>query len=122
AINGVTVPLADSWVLSKDEVAEVKAATDEFNASIAAAAAAKGLALVDANAILNQLYTSVIRVGNFHMTASFVTGGAFSLDGVHPSARGYAYMANKFLEAINGKYGSNFKGVNPMVYPIQYPA
>lgn len=121
-INGVTVPLADSWVLSKDEVAEVKAATDDFNASIAAAAAAKSLALVDANAILNQLYASGIRVGNFHMTATFVTGGAFSFDGVHPSARGYAYIANKFLEAINEKYGSNFKGVNPMNYPIQYPA
>lgn len=121
-VNGVTVPLADSWVLSKDEVAEVKAATDDFNAHIAAAASERGLAHVDANAVLNQLYNGGIRVGNYHMSAAFVTGGAFSLDGVHPSARGYAYMANKFLEAINATYGSNFKGFDPMKYPIQYPA
>lgn len=120
-INGVTVPLADNWILSKDEVAEIKVATDEFNTSIRTLAQAKGLAIVDANAILNQLYATGIRIGNFHMTASFVTGGAFSLDGVHPSARGYAYLANKFLEAINETYGSNFRGVNPMDYPIQYP-
>jgi hydrogenase/urease accessory protein HupE len=120
-INGVTVPLADNWVLSKDEVAEIKVATDAFNDSIEMLAQAKGLAIVDANSILNQLYATGIRIGNFHMTASFVTGGAFSLDGVHPSARGYAYLANKFLEAINATYGSNFRGVNPMDYPIQYP-
>jgi hypothetical protein len=56
------------------------------------------------------------------MTAQYVTGGAFSLDGVHPSARGYALIANKFLEAINAKYGSTFKPVDLGTYPIQYPA
>lgn len=122
AVNGLSVPLADSWVLSKDEVAEVKTATDAFNASIATLAEAKGLALLDANKLMSQLYNGGIRVGNYHMTASFFVGGAFSLDGVHPSARGYAYIANQFLAAINAKYGSNFKGVNPTDYQIQYPA
>ncbi|RZJ31300.1 MAG: G-D-S-L family lipolytic protein [Flavobacterium sp.] len=122
AVNGLSVPLADSWVLSKDEVAEVKTATDAFNASIATLAEAKGLALMDANALMSQLYNGGVRVGNYHMTASFFVGGAFSLDGVHPSARGYAYIANQFLAAINAKYGSNFKGVKPEDYQIQYPA
>lgn len=122
AVNGLSVPLADSWVLSKDEVAEIKTATDAYNASIAALADAKGLALFDSNALLQQVYAGGIRFGNYHMTASYVVGGAFSLDGVHPSARGYALIANKMLEAINAKYGSNFKGVDPGDYPIQYPA
>jgi len=122
AINGVTVPLADSWVLSKDEVAEVKTATDAYNTAIATAANAKGLALFDANALMQQVYNGGVRFGNYHMTAAFVTGGAFSLDGVHPSARGYALVANKILEAINAKYGSNFKGVDLADYPIMYPA
>jgi lysophospholipase L1-like esterase len=122
AVNGVSVPLADNWVLSKNEVAEVKTAVDAYNLSIRNLADAKGLAFMDANALLNQVYNGGIRFGNYHLTAAYVTGGAFSLDGVHPSARGYALIANKFLEAINAKYGSNFKGVNIGDYQIQYPA
>ncbi len=30
------------------------------------------------------------------------------LDGIHLTSRGYAVMANKFLEAMDAKYGSNF--------------
>lgn len=121
-INGVSVPLADNWVLSKDEIAEIKTATDAYNASIRAIATSKGLAFVDANAFLNQVANGGINVNNFTITSSYVTGGAFSLDGVHPSPRGYALIANKFIEAINTTYGSNFKGVNVGTYRILYPA
>lgn len=122
AVNGLSVPLADSWVLSKDEVAEIKTAVDSYNVTIKALADAKGLAFVDANAFLSQVYNGGIRFGNYHLTATYVTGGAFSLDGVHPSARGYALIANKFMEAINAKYGSTFRTVDLGNYPIQYPA
>lgn len=122
AVNGLSVPLADSWVLSKDEVAEIKTAVDSYNVTIKALADAKGLAFVDANAFLSQVYNGGIRFGNYHITATYVTGGAFSLDGVHPSARGYALIANKFMEAINAKYGSTFRPVDLGNYPIQYPA
>jgi lysophospholipase L1-like esterase len=119
-INGVSVPLADNWVLSKDEIAEIKVAVDAYNASIKSIAEAKGLAFVDANAVMSQVFNGGIRYGNYHLTASYVTGGAFSLDGVHPSARGYALIANKF--AINAKYGSTFKPLDLAEYPIQFPA
>jgi hypothetical protein len=121
-INGVSVPLADNWVLSKDEIAEIKVAVDAYNASIKSIAEAKGLAFVDANAVMSQVFNGGIRYGNYHLTASYVTGGAFSLDGVHPSARGYALIANKFAEAINAKYGSTFKPLDLAEYPIQFPA
>ncbi len=121
-INGVSVPLADNWVLSKDEIAEIKVAVDAYNASIKSIAEAKGLAFVDANAVMTQVFNGGIRYGNYHLTAGYVTGGAFSLDGVHPSARGYALIANKFAEAINAKYGSTFKPLDLAEYPIQFPA
>jgi hypothetical protein len=120
-VNGVSVPLADNWVLSKEEVQEVKVATDAYNASIQAIANAKGLAFVDANALQNQIAAGGITANNFTVTSAYVTGGGFSLDGVHPSPRGYALIANKFLEAINATYGSNFKGVNIGLYRILYP-
>ncbi|HEX8563794.1 MAG TPA: G-D-S-L family lipolytic protein [Flavobacterium sp.] len=118
---GVTYPLQDSAVLTASEAAEVKTAIDAFNASIKQLADAKGLAFVDANATMQQLFSGGVRFGNHHLSASFITGGVFSLDGVHPGARGYAFIANKFLEAINAKYGSNFKGVDIGDYQIQYP-
>ncbi|WP_395047227.1 SGNH/GDSL hydrolase family protein [Flavobacterium sp.] len=120
--NGTAVPLQDRWVVSKDEVALLKTATDSYNITIEAAATANGLAFVNAKAIMDQLVNGGIRFGNYHMSATYVTGGAFSLDGIHPSARGYALIANKFLEAINAKYGSTLRPVDLGNYQIQYPA
>lgn len=121
-INGVSVPLSDKWVLSKEEVAEVKVATDAYNGIIVKAAESKGLAFVDAKEAMTQLATTGVRFGNFQMTASYVTGGAFSLDGVHPSPRGYAFIANLFVNAINTKYGATLRTVDLANYQIQYPA
>jgi len=120
-VNGVSVPLEDKWVLSKDEVNEVQTATDAYNATIFAAKEANGLAFVNAKDIMTQLTTTGIVDGAYTMTASYVTGNAFSLDGVHPSPKGYALIANKFLKAINETYGSNFKGVNLGDYRILFP-
>ncbi|SFE47881.1 SGNH/GDSL hydrolase family protein [Flavobacterium xueshanense] len=119
---GVTFPLQDNRVLTASEVLEIKLATDAYNVTIKTAAESNNLAFVDTASILNQLNNGGIRFGTFHMTAAYVTGGTFSLDGVHPSPRGYALIANKFLEAINAKYGSNLKGVDLGLYGIQYPA
>lgn len=120
-INGVSVPLADNWVLSKEEVTEVKVAVDSYNAIIKSIATEKNLAFVDVNKTLSTLFASGLNYGNYNLTATYVTGGAFSLDGVHPGARGYAYMANKFAEAINAQYGSTLRGVDIGQYSALYP-
>jgi hypothetical protein len=119
---GITYPLQDKYVLIPTEVTELKTATDAFNATIKSLADAKGLAFVDANAIMKKIDEGGIVANNYTMLSTFVTGGTFSLDGVHPSPRGYAFIANKFIEAINAKYGSNLKGVDVGKYPILYPA
>ncbi|MHC0439398.1 G-D-S-L family lipolytic protein [Flavobacterium sp. 3-210] len=118
---GITYPLQDKHVLVPTEIAEVKKATDAYNVTIEAVAKAKDLAFVDTKATLTQLSSGGIRFGNFVMSSSFATGGAFSLDGVHPSARGYALIANIFVDAINAKYGSTLRHVDLATYPIQYP-
>lgn len=121
-VNGVSVPLADQWVLSKDEVKEVVTATDAYNLTIKAIADTEGLAFVDTKAALTQLSSSVgVRFGNFQMTSSYVTGGAFSLDGVHPTPRGYAFIANLFINAINTKYGSTLRTVDLAQYQTLFP-
>ncbi|UKM65287.1 G-D-S-L family lipolytic protein [Flavobacteriaceae bacterium GSB9] len=123
-VNGVAVPLADKWVLIPSEQAEIKTAIDTFNATIKAAATQAGLAFVDANALLNQLANGGITSNNFNLNSSLVFGGAFSLDGVHPTARGYALVANEFLKAIDTTYGSNFEASGNFLdignYPTNY--
>lgn len=120
--NGTSVPLQDKWVVSKNEFAEIKSATDAYNTSIEAAKNANKLAFVDAKSVMDQLVNGGVRFGNYHMSAQYVTGGTFSLDGIHPGARGYALIANSFLNAINAKYGATLRPIDLGLYPILYPA
>jgi len=112
SVIGVGVPLGDADVLIPEEQAAVVAAQTSYNATIQAVAQANGLAFVDARAILNQLASSGISFDAGTLTSTFATGGAFSLDGVHPTPRGYAYLANQAIAEINEMYGSNIPTVN----------
>ncbi|WP_452230370.1 MULTISPECIES: G-D-S-L family lipolytic protein [unclassified Lacinutrix] len=124
-VNGVAIPLADKWVLTPEEQDEIKTATDLFNATLQSAASTAGFAFVDANSLMQQLHDGGFADGDFILTSSLVTGGAFSLDGVHPTARGYALLANEFMKAIDFTYESNFEASGNLVdigtYPTNYP-
>tara|TARA_R110002012_G_scaffold62168_4_gene163349 strand:- start:18253 stop:19752 length:1500 start_codon:yes stop_codon:yes gene_type:complete len=121
SINGVAVPLADQWVLTPEEQATVETALMSYNQTIAGLATAYDLAFVDANALLNELKENGFQQADGSVVdATFATGGGFSLDGVHPSPRGYAIVANAFVAAINTKYNSNLPDVNPLDYTGLY--
>ena len=122
-INGVSVPLADNWVLTANEVAEAQAAISSFNGTIQGLASQYGWAHWDANAVLNQVVTQGYPMDDFVMTGDFVMGGLFSLDGVHPTARGNALIAKLMLAEIDAHYGSNLSDVHLDVgdYPTNYP-
>lgn len=122
SVNGVTYPLQDKWVLLPSEQAEIKAATVLFNSIIKSNADQAGLAFVDVNALMVQLSKGGVRFDNYTMTSAFVQGGAFSLDGVHLTARANAYIANQFMTAINTTYGSTLRMYKPGDFPISYPA
>ncbi len=126
SVEGISLPLEDKWVLIPSEQDEIAEATAAFNEIIAATASQAGLALVDANSLLNQLANGGITSGDFTLQSNLVTGGAFSLDGIHPTARGYALLANEFMIAIDATYGSNFEESGSLLnvgdYPTNYPA
>lgn len=111
-INGVSVPLADQFVLTTAEQARVTVAQNAYNTTIQALAAANGLAFADARSALQQVANGGVTFNGGTLTSTFVTGGGFSLDGVHPTPRGYAFTANVLLDAINARYGSNIPGVD----------
>ena len=122
-INGVSYPIANKWVLTSNEKTKVATATAAYNASIVSIAAAKGLAVADMNAIMNQLVGGLrIETGQLY-TANYFSGAAteskvlFSLDGVHPNARGYAVIANEIIKVINDFYNANLPLHNPSYFP-----
>ncbi len=115
---GIGAPLVDGDVLSEAEVAAVVAARDAYNASIKAVADAESnFAFVDVASVMNELNTSGLDYGNGSVTATYASGGAFSLDGLHPSGRGYAIVANEVRDAINSTFGANVHAVDPGAFP-----
>jgi lysophospholipase L1-like esterase len=121
--NGVTFPMANKWVLTATEKARVAAATTAYNNSIIAIAATKNLAVADMNAVMNQLVSGLQVETNSIYTANYFSGSGtegqvlFSLDGVHPNARGYAVIANELIKTINAKFKSNLPLHNPTYFP-----
>jgi len=115
SVEGISLPLEDKWVLLPEEQQEIQIATDQFNQVIADAASANGFGLLDTNAILDRLANFGFETSGLILTSNLVTGGAFSLDGVHPTSRGYALIANETLKVIDATYGSNFEASGNLV-------
>ncbi len=114
-------PIANNWVLDKDEVARVKDYVLSYNSTIKSLAESKSLAIADTYSYLNQVKTGIVIQG-VSINSSFITGGAFSLDGVHLTPRGNAVIANVFIDAINNKYGSNIPVVDVSQYRgVKFP-
>ncbi len=116
-----TNPIPDSYVLDADEVITLNNRINEFNTVLKAQADAKGLAYVDPNAILGQVTlsatntTGLVLNGTTYSNA-FIQGGIYSLDGLHLTPAGYAFVANEIIKSINAKYGSTIAEVNPANY------
>lgn len=121
-INGVTVPLGDQFVLTPQEQNEVLQAQTAYNGIIRQLAQANGLALVNADLLLQQVGEGGIPYSSGVLTSAFATGGAFSLDGVHLTPRGYALLANEAIQAINETYGSTIPKVDIGYYRTIMPS
>ena len=121
-VNGVSVPLEDQWVLIPSEISMISEATLSFNISIKNIAQSKGLAVVDMNAVMNQLVSGLrVEDGQIYTANYFslqtVGTVVFSLDGIHPNARGYALVANEIIKVINSHYNAKLPLVNAGNYP-----
>lgn len=118
---GSAVPIPMSYVLDAREVANVKTATTTFNNLLKAGAEKRGLAFVDMNSYLRTLNSGIIFNG-VTFNATFVSGGAFSLDGVHLTPRGYAFAANEIIRTINRYYSASIPTLDVNKYDgIKYP-
>ncbi|RDH83131.1 MAG: G-D-S-L family lipolytic protein [endosymbiont of Galathealinum brachiosum] len=114
AVWGVSQPLEDSDVLIPSEIQAIETARLAFNATIQAAADAdENLVFFDSAAVMAGIQASGYDYGTGSVASTYATGGAFSLDGVHPTARGYAIIANEIIDVINTGFGANIPPVDP---------
>jgi len=108
---GLFYPLPGSYILDENEIAIVKQAIVNYNNIIRAKALSHDLGLVEMDVFFKQLKDGIKQDAILY-TNVFVSGNFFSVDGFHPTQKGYSLVANKFIEAINMKYNSTIPTVN----------
>lgn len=114
-------PLTHKEVLDRDEVKLAQERTIALNAEIKASAATYGIPVLDMYEKLFGL-ESGLSFDGVEFKPEYIEGGFFSLDGIHLNSRGYAVVANLFMELINETYGSTLKPVSVNDYPgILFP-
>lgn len=100
-----TKPLPDAVVLTPAEMAAIRTRAAEVNAAIRDIAGSRDIPVVEVER-LNGVFQG-IDIAGIELNASFVTGGIFSLDGVHLTDIGYTLFANEYIEAINEAWNTD---------------
>ena len=114
-------PIPARFVLTNDELLNIRNAVTTYNAFIQQEAQRHNLAYVDMYKFMATLYSGIVYNGVKYNT-EYITGGAISLDGLHPTQRGYALIANNIIAAINAHYGATLPAVDANKYMgISFP-
>ena len=117
ALWGISAPLLDADVLTKFEFDQVETARAAYNATIKAAADADpDLLFFDVAEKLVELDETGILYGSGGVSSTFAQGGAYSLDGFHPTPRGNAVIANEIFKVINEGFDAFIPPVDPSDY------
>jgi hypothetical protein len=118
---GSTKPIPKEYVLTTDELQNIRNTIKSFNAYIEQECKLRKLAYVDINSFMKTLSTGMAYNG-INYSTEYISGGAFSLDGIHLNARGNALVANHIIKAINAYYKSTIPQTDANKYPgIKFP-
>ncbi len=118
---GSQVPLGPQYFLDHTQVDLINTHVEAYNGIIKETASDFNLAMTDVNQLLKDAEPGIY-FDAIGFNTEFISGGVFSLDGIHLSARGYAIVANAFIEAINNQYQASIPKVAIGNYPgIQFP-
>jgi len=118
---GSTKPIPREYVLTTDELQFMRNAVTRYNDHIRQLCQLRGLAYVDMNAFFKTLSSGMAYNGIDYST-DYISGGAFSLDGVHMNARGNALVANYVINTVNNYYHSTVPLTDANKYPgVKFP-
>jgi len=101
-----------NYVLSPAQLTAIQQQIQQYNQVIQQTVAGAGFPVVDAYDLLDNLVENPITIGGITITNHY-NGGAFSLDGVHPSDTGHAIFANAFIAAADKAYDQSFPQISP---------
>jgi hypothetical protein len=108
---GTLRPFRDEHYLDNNEILGLRNTIQSYNTTIRTLANQFGLAVVETDAFFAKT-TSGFTYNGVNLTAAFVSGGMYSLDGLNFNPRGNALLANEFIKAINKKYSAKIPQVN----------
>lgn len=112
-IDAIDAVGLDQNYLDQAEQQAIAGVRNSLNATIRTLAEANGLAFYDVAGDLAQAASQGIPFDGGIVTSEYISGGAFSLDGVHPTPRGHAFITNGVLSAIEQTYGAQLPKVDP---------
>ena len=116
---GSVYPLRDEFVLTLAELQEIRNQILAYNQVIRQYANFHGFAIAETAEFYTKLYDGFVYNG-VAMSSKFVSGGAYSLDGIHLNPRGNALLANIFITAINKTYKASIPFANALFYSSTY--
>jgi hypothetical protein len=105
--GGTGLPLADSLILDATEWTAIDDRIDEFNMIIGNICAVRDIPVVDLNAFFLDVFANGVEIRGDTYGFGFITGGLFSLDGVHLSMLGQYIVANEFISTINAAFDAD---------------
>jgi lysophospholipase L1-like esterase len=114
-------PWPNALILDPSEIAIANTAVTDFNVKISETVALLNTqtipsCLVNINSAFNEFIAGKI-VNGINFKTTYVSGGLFSLDGVHPSNQAHGIIANEFINAINTKFGAHIPLVDVSSIP-----
>lgn len=115
-------PLPNNVLLDSVEISVIQNVVRSYNTTINSLVSnAANFALVDIYSLLN-MYRAADLLGGIEtdgikFSTLFVSGGMFSLDGVHLTSQGYALVANEFIKKINEKFNAKIPLINVATIP-----
>lgn len=119
-------PIRSRLVLDSGELTQAETLVAQYNGIIENTTASAGFGLVDINSIFNTVIENFQSNGGGYdavdLTLQPVPGSLFSFDGVHPTNRGSAVIANETIEVMNETFGSSVDQIDISDIPEGLPA
>ena len=116
---GSVYPLRDEFVLTLAELQEIRNQILAYNQVIRQHSNFYGFAIAETADFYKKLNDGFVYNG-VTMSAKFVSGGAYSLDGIHLNPKGNALLANVFITAINKTFKATIPLANALFYSSTY--
>lgn len=108
---GTLFPFRNEFILTQNELQNISTHLNSINDIIRSLAIEFDIGLVEAGAFFDKIQ-SEFPYNGINLSTTFVSGGAYGLDGIRFNPRTNALFANEFIKLINQKYNAKYPLVN----------